>query len=150
MILDKLKNLINYLNIHSAFGLVDEYLIYNDLNKLEPGTYKIDGDKIYIIIAEAKANPDANPKIETHKKYIDIQITIDGSFKLGWKALSDCKDINKEYDSESDYQLFNEEPDFVMNLLPGTFAVYFPEDGHLVYPPEKYVKKAIFKVLVDY
>ena len=150
MIFDELKNFKEYTSLYSGFKLVDEYLSNNDLKLLEPGNYKIDGDKIYIIVVEGKPNPAANPKIEVHRKYIDIQITIEGSFKLGWKELKDCKQINKEYDAESDYMLYDDAPEFATELLPGSFMVFFPDDAHIVYSPETYVKKAIVKVMVDY
>jgi len=42
--------------------------------------------------------------------------------------------------------LFSDTSEFYFKLNPGYFAVFFPGDAHAVFPPDKYVKKAIVKI----
>jgi YhcH/YjgK/YiaL family protein len=147
MILDKLSNAKKYYSFHPLFKEAFEYLNQPEFKSLAAGTYKIQGDDLYVIIADDKAR-DHDAKLEAHKKYIDIQVTLDGAFNIGWRALSECSSLHKEYDAENDYMLYADTYDFSMTLTPDTFAIFYPEDAHAPNAPKDFVKKAIVKVAV--
>ncbi len=148
MIIDNQEYLEKYLSLNQYFKELIDYLIHTDLTKLSAGTYKICGDDLYLIISESF--PDTLPLIitEAHRKYIDCQIAVVGEFKLGWKALKDCKKIKTEYSEEKEAAFFEDEPEIIVEMKPGMFALLFPQDVHTVYPNNEYLKRAIFKILV--
>lgn len=69
--------------------------------------------------------------LESHIKYIDIQLIVTGEELMECCDIHKCKVLTK-YDKDKDlitYEDFNE-----MNkirLQPGDFAIYFPQDIHL-------------------
>ncbi len=69
--------------------------------------------------------------LESHIKYIDIQLIVTGEELMECCDIHKCKVLEK-YDKEKDlivYENFDE-----MNkirLQPGDFAIYFPQDIHL-------------------
>ena len=149
MILDKLTNFNKYISLNSKFLEVANYLKSNDLLAFQNGEYKISGDDIKLIIAEAKSDINAQVNAEAHRKYIDIQIALNGAFEIGWSPLSECKSVLSEYNSEKDVMFFSDKADLIIPMKQGLFSILFPEDVHSIFPPNDFVKKAIFKVAVD-
>ena len=76
MIVDNLANAANYYNLHPLFKKAFEFIGNLDINNVETGTTEIDGDLLKVTIAEAKLKPAGEAKLETHKKFIDIQIPV--------------------------------------------------------------------------
>lgn len=114
---------------------------------MKDGTYEIDGNDIYLILSTGTSS-DASSKLEAHKKYIDIQVTIDGSFPIGWRSIDSCTVNGSAFNDEKDVQHFADQPEFVVTLSKEMFAVVFPEDAHVGLPPGHHVRKAVVKVAV--
>lgn len=146
MIIDRIENLDSYAVLDSGITKVCEYLMLNDICELPKGKYDIDGDNVFLLIDERFADSLAKPELEAHEKYVDIQYCISGSFSIGYKNISQCLTISKEYDLKNDIVFFADQPDNVIINIPGQFVILFPWDAHLIYPPANSVKKAIFKV----
>jgi biofilm protein TabA len=143
-----IKDAEKYYQLNSKFQKAFDFLKSNDLAKMEAGKYEIDGENIVLIIAEDDARPDFKHQMEVHRKYIDIQLAIEGEFTIAWKHLSDCKSPINEFSEENDAQLFDDPQYFDIKLSSGNFAILFPEDAHGPYPPKEYLKKAVVKVAV--
>ena len=148
MIIDKVENLEKYASINPLFPKVVEFLKANDLNKMEPGKYEIEGKDLFVNIQMAKGKTPAEAVIETHNKMIDIQIPLSDAETFGYTqrdllpdvAYNEDKDITKIPDLAADSYL---------TCMPGMMAIFFPQDGHapcIAGVPE--IKKAIFKVSV--
>jgi YhcH/YjgK/YiaL family protein len=148
MVFAKLEDAKRYYSLNPRFEMVFDYLNNHDLKKMDVGTYEIDGEDAFLIIAEDQANPDHEYFLEIHRRYIDIQLAIEGEFTIAWKHLDDCKHPQSEFDIEKDAQFFSDTQDFDLKMQAGCFAILFPEDAHGPYPPEEYLKKAIVKVAV--
>ena len=147
MILDHLSRAEKYIDVHSSFKHAFDYLKSADLKSLSAGRYDIEGDDLYMIIADDRTGGERR-KLETHRKYIDIQLAIEGSFPLEWHDIDSCKNSDAEYSGESDVQFYNDPPLFTVHIASDMFAVLFPEDAHAPQPPMTAVKKAIVKVAV--
>jgi biofilm protein TabA len=146
MILDTLTNSNRYGSVHPLFAQAFEAL--HNAHTLPPGTHTIDGDNLFIIIAEQQSEPAQNIRLEAHRKYIDIQTALDGSFDIGWRALEQCRILYSDYDTSNDVVLFDDRPDFFAALRPGMMAILFPDDAHAPMPPVGSVRKAVVKVRV--
>lgn len=147
MILDHLSRAEKYFNTHPSFKHAFDYLRTADLRSLPEGRYDIEGEDIYLIIAGDHAGKERR-KLETHRKYIDIQLSIVGSFPLEWHDIDSCRNVAMEYNAKDDVTFYNDPPLFTVHLASDMFAVLFPEDAHAPQPPAETVKKAIVKVAV--
>ena len=110
------------------------------------GKIEVQGDEIFI----NNCNPDLKPAdkqvLEVHRKYIDIQILLEGEETIGWKPLDDCTNVTKPYDEDADCALYDEPGTSYVTLKPGQFAIFWPEDGHQPCIGKGDIHKAIFKV----
>ena len=61
-----------------------DYLKCTDFESMEPGTYPIDGDDIYAEVKDLDTAPAEERKMETHKRYIDVQYVVTGKEKMGF------------------------------------------------------------------
>jgi len=147
MILDKLENYEKYISLHPRFQKAFEFLLNNDLQKLDKDRYEIDGKKIFADIQKKQGK--GFSKLETHNKYIDIQIALNIEDNIGWKYKSDCKNSENGYDSTKDRELFLDKPDFFFKLRKNHFAIFFQDDAHAPLSTKKYLHKIVIKVLIE-
>ena len=146
MIFDSIENLDKYKGFHSGLDKAFDFMEKNDLASLEQGMHEIEGRDIFVISAMATGKAVEDGRLEAHEKYIDIQICLDGVDRIGWRPVSECKEIDSPYDSERDIMFFKERPDTLLNVRKGLFAVFFPEDAHAPEVGEGTLHKIIFKV----
>ena len=148
MIIDKVENLEKYASINPLFPKVVEFLEANDLNKMEPGKYEIEGKDLFVNIQMAKGKTPAEAVIETHNKMIDIQIPLSDAETFGYTQRDLLPDV--AYNEEKDITKIPDlAADSYLTCMPGMMAIFFPQDGHapcIAGVPE--IKKAIFKVSV--
>lgn len=147
MILDSLSRLHNYLPCHRLFSKVLDFINSHNLSDIKIGKVDI-GEGVYVAVSEYPTDDIKNKFIECHRKYIDIQIIIDGVEQIGVCDKNECKIIG-EYDKEKDLEKLAGRTDLI-TLKKGYFAIFFPQDGHMpglrIGNSENRVKKAVFKV----
>ena len=91
MILDSLKNAGLYLSLNPLFKQAFDFVENNDISAFEPGKTIIDSDKLFISVMEIDGKTPETAKLETHNKYIDIQIVLEGNETMGWLDIDNCK-----------------------------------------------------------
>ena len=148
MILDSLKNAASTLALNPLFKQAFDFIQKNDLSKMELGKTIIDGDKLFISVMEIDGKLPEAAKMESHVKYIDIQVVISGVETMGWTAIEHCTEAIEPYNAEKDLQFFADKPSTLITVHPGEFAIFFPEDGHAPGIGNGLIKKAVVKVLV--
>ena len=148
MILDTLQRAHHYEELHPQFARAFALLRSMDLTVLDAGRHEIDGDRIYLSIDHAAGRGTGGARLEHHRRYIDIQVAIEGDEYIGWMPVVCCQDRDGEFDAERDVGFFLEEPHSWLTLRPGTFAIFFPADAHAPLAGSGAIKKAIVKVLV--
>jgi len=147
MILDVLENAHRYLALIRGFAKAFEFLLRPDLQDLPVGRYEIDGDRIYAMVAKEQGRRKEEAQLETHRKYIDIQLVLAGTDTMGWKPLSLCRHPTGDYDQNADIQFFADRPDAWVSVESGAFAVFFPEDAHMPLISPGQIHKVVVKVL---
>jgi biofilm protein TabA len=148
MILDVLENAHRYLALHEKFAKAFDFLLRPDLKELPFGKYEIDADRVYAMVAKDAGRRKEDALLETHEKYIDIQLVLAGTDDMGWKSKSLCKQPTGEYDQKNDEQLFVDKPDAWISTKSGAFAIFFPEDAHMPLISSGHLHKVIVKVAV--
>jgi biofilm protein TabA len=146
MIVDAITNTASFAHL-PWFERIQQFLASTDLDALEPGRVEIDGDRLYAIVADDHAR-DAHPLLEAHRRYIDLQLTVRGSFDVLWRPLSTCTVVEQAYDEENDVLLMGDDAPTRLHLAAGTAAIFFPDDAHAPQPPADIVRKIVFKVHV--
>lgn len=150
MILDVLENAHRYLALHEEFAKAFDFFLRPDLKDLPVGKYEIDADRIYAIVSKEHGRRKEDALLETHEKYIDIQLVLAGTDDMGWKPKSLCKHPFGEYNQKNDEQIFTDEPDAWLSTKNGAFAIFFPEDAHMPLISSGQIHKVIVKVAVDH
>lgn len=150
MIIDKIENAELYYKLGERILKSFNYIKKADLKKLKPGRYDIDGDNIFALISEYQIKPEAEGKLEAHRKYIDIQYVIEGEELMGYAPLGNQKTL-EAYKEENDIVFYKGEK-VLIKVSAGMFAIFFPEDVHMpgiCVDKKSPVKKLVIKIKVD-
>jgi YhcH/YjgK/YiaL family protein len=148
MIVDLLTNATLYLAVHKRLSTAFDYLKKTDLSKVDPGTYEIEGRKVYAMVQQYETKPMEKGRWEAHRRYIDVQYVHQGEERFGYANLRELKPGN--YDDAKDFLSLEGggKGDFFL-VRQGTFVILFPQDGHMpgmaVHTPQP-VKKFVVKV----
>lgn len=145
MILDTLDNLEKYASLNPLFAKAIDYLKNTDLGALEVGKVKLQGDDLVVNVSQTSPKAKEAAKLETHNKYIDIQLPLSGDEVMGYTAGKDLPAV--EYNAEKDITFFEGLAENYFTVKPGMFAIFFPQDGHAPGITDTGVKKIIVKVL---
>ncbi len=145
MVIDKIENLEKYASLNPLFAQAIEFLKSTDLNAHEIGKVKLQGDDLVVNFAQARPKTKEEAKLETHNRFIDIQIPLDGVEVMGYTPRADLPDA--EYNAEKDITFYPGLAESYLTIKPGMFAIFFPEDGHAPGVTSDGVKKVIVKVL---
>ena len=149
MVIDKLENFEHYVALHPLFAVVARYLKEHDLHQMETGKHIIQGDDIYLNLVEAKPKSKEQAKLEAHRDYIDIQLPLSAPESMGYTPTADCQPQDAPFDAENDIIFYEGLAESYIEVRPGMFAIFFPEDGHAPAISASGLKKAIFKVKVS-
>lgn len=149
MILDALENIEKYAALHKGFPEAVKFLLRPDLSELGVGTYEIDGKNVYAMVSKEQGRKKEDAQLETHDKYIDIQLVLKGVDTMGWRTKTMCKSFATEYDPEADIQFFVDTPDVWLPVQSGFFTIFFPEDAHLPLVSIGELHKIVVKVAIE-
>lgn len=149
MILDTLNNSGRIESLHPLFKKAFDYIKSTDFSTVEDGKTALDGDKLTVSVVSLSGKEKAEAAIETHKKYIDIQLPLLGVEKIGWKGGDELQEESVPYNEEQDIAFYVDRPTAYTKIYPGQFAIYFPEDGHAPGIGQGNIRKVIVKVRVE-
>ena len=150
MIIDSIKNAKKYYSVHPSFKAA-----FEALEKIDESTpnerITVDGDNIFINMAEYVNKNVDECAYESHKKYIDIQYVVSGEeyIDLCDQDILECTDNRLDTD---DIAFFRNTDKFSRaDLTEGIFVVIFPGEAHkpCIAPDGKGVKvrKAVAKII---
>lgn len=148
MILSALSQSSRYTTLHPLFQRAFDYIRDTDLYALAPGRYSIAGDDLIAIVEQVPGKTREQARLECHRKYIDIQLVLDGVDEMGWKPLADCLNPVGEHSAEKDIRFFHDAPASWIATPPDHFCIFFPEDAHAPLVSSGQVRKVIFKIAV--
>jgi YhcH/YjgK/YiaL family protein len=131
-----------------------EWLAGEKWKDLPQGTIEIDGSRVYATLSVYQTKPFEDTKYETHRRYADIQIVLEGTEIL---LACDPRALKSSgpYDPQNDFEFFTGSPPGAHRIILNNpaAAVLFPSDAHRpgVAAEEKPapVKKLVVKVYLD-
>ena len=149
MILQSLQASERTETLHPLLKQLFDYVKSHDLTQVPAGRITLDGEKLFINVADATLVEAENQKLEVHRRYIDVHFPLSGAETVGWSALGSLEcESEKPFNAENDFALYNTPADVYFTAQPGQFYVMFPEDAHAPIIGQGKLRKAIAKVLL--
>lgn len=97
---------------------------------LAPGSYKIDGETLFMNVMTFETQPREQKRAELHQRYIDIQILLSGEEIIDFGIQGSAQDATS-YNEEDDYQLTDTITHCqTLSLTPNMFAIFMPYEPH--------------------
>ncbi len=114
------------------------------------GRHDILGDDMFVSVQEYATLPPEQCEFESHRKYIDIQYTIEGAEAIDWCPQSSLR-AKGEFDVPKDLQSWLTPAGAVTRLANhyGQFAIFLSADAHrpkVKCPGHDRVRKLVIKV----
>ncbi len=148
MILSTLADAERYFSLHPLFGHAFGFLRSTDLMALAPGKHAVQGEQLFAIVEACKGRTREVAKLECHRRYIDIQLVLEGLDEMGWKPVSECLSPATDYDEARDIRFFNDTPSSWIATPAGGFCIFFPEDAHAPLVSTGMIRKVVMKIAV--
>ncbi len=148
MIADRLENAAAYQGLSANLRKALEYARAQDLAKLADGKHAIDGDRVFVLMQSYTTKPEIEARLEAHRKYIDIQLVVEGREVIYWAPIQGLE-ADGAYSDERDIIFFKGGVPGAVALTAGCFAVFYPQDAHKPcchWGAPAPVRKAVFKV----
>lgn len=104
---------------------------------------------VYAMVAEGENLLYEDGMVEAHRRYIDVQILLEGGETVYYADIDTLK-LKEPYNETADYEMY-EKGGQPVRIEPGMFYFVFPHDGHMpsrqLDGPGKY-RKIILKIRV--
>ena len=149
MIFSTLVSADRFVTLHPLFSRALGFIRSTNLLTLAPGTHPIIDEQLFAIVEQTAGRSREQAQLECHRKYIDIQLVLEGVDEMGWKALQDCHQPVADYSAEQDIQFFYDAPATWVVTPPNHFCIFFPEDAHAPLVSTGNIRKVIFKIAVN-
>jgi YhcH/YjgK/YiaL family protein len=111
--------------------------------------HTIEGEQLFAIVEACAGRTRAEAKLECHRRYIDIQLVLEGIDEMGWKPLVECVGPATDYDAARDIQFFDDAPASWIATPPGSFCLFFPDDAHAPLVSTGMIRKVVLKIAVQ-
>lgn len=96
------------------------------------GIYELRQRRMYVNVHGYDTRPRADCRYESHRVYVDLQYCISGGEIIEWHPLEHLLPKD-QYDNTKDVVHYAPPalPQAAIRLSPGTFAIFFSDDGHM-------------------
>ena len=149
MIVDTLARGGLYAPLHPHFARAFRFLAGSGVASLPAGRHEIDGERLFAIVSRSPGRRREEGRLETHDRYIDIQYVFSGSDEMGWKPREALRLPAGPHSTEKDIRFYEDDPDGWFPVREGSFALFFPGDGHLPLVSDGEIGKVVVKVAVE-
>jgi YhcH/YjgK/YiaL family protein len=153
MIYDRIEHMDPYgqpgTRLHQALAWLK-----NLRNPPPDGRVEIDGERLFASFSAYATSPREERRFEAHRKYIDVQMVLEGEEAIDVSLESDLAPL-EAYDPEKDVAFLAPPPPHLCSTLAmksGRVAVFFPQDAHRPgcnLRGGSKVRKIVIKVLID-
>ena len=148
MIVTTIDKLTKYNEIPYAQDIVD-FLADFRKGEMAPGRYDIHGDDLFAAVSRYDTEPDGDRVFENHKKYIDLQIVLDGKEEIQWADTKTLTMVSEGFSKGGDIAFYKGAA-MGYTLLGGEQCVIlFEEDAHkpnVLHEKSENVLKVVFKI----
>ena len=121
-----------------------------DPQKMEPGRYEVEGDKLFYLVQDVELRTMEESRAEAHRQYADIQIPCSTNERYGFALPQPELPIADDQLQEKDLAFFpTPVGESFINITPGMYLVFLPNElyGHCVAIGNKrIISKKVMKV----
>ena len=108
-----------------------KHLQATDFAALPAGNYDLQGKDIYVQVIDLTTKPVEETRPEVHRKYIDVQFLCRGRERIGVAEDTGRNAVAEDAMVERDIRFYEGmENESTLEMVPGSFAVFFPYDAH--------------------
>lgn len=153
MLLFPLADSGRHAGLHPLFPVAFSWLADPANRLMADGRYAIRGEDLFVIAEGGTTHDPATRRFESHRRYIDIQVSLDGGEVMEWTPVAGLQvDLDFQPDGDIAFYRQPDRPVTRLAVLPGSAAVFFPSDAHkpvlhLGATPTPF-RKLVFKVAV--
>lgn len=148
MIITKIEKLDAYKALNGDFERAVAFAA--TLFDKKPGRYDCD-ERVFAFVQEGVTKSWKESRFEAHRKYLDIQMVLEGEEEVIWQALDQLV-TDSPFDEDGDVGFYTGEGNRIA-MKAGDTYIAFPEDGHMpcVFTTDgaKQYKKIVVKVPVS-
>ena len=130
-----------------------KHLQNTDFTKLAAGPYDLQGKDIYVQVIDMETKAEEAAKPEVHRKYIDVQYSPQGREIIGFARDTGRNRVAEDLLENRDLLFYEQlENESRLVMLPGSFAIFFPEDVHrpgIQCGEKAAIRKIVIKVKLD-
>lgn len=150
MVIAHLNDSERYASLHPLFKQLFDYVKSHDLSQVPAERITLDGERLFINVADPTLKDPENQVLEVHRRYIDVHFPLTGEEIMGWSPMSvlTTESVNP-FNEEDDYEIYAEQAQSYHTIHPGEFAIVWPEDAHAPIIGKGTLRKLIAKVLID-
>lgn len=134
-----------------------EYCRNVDVKNMHEGKYQM-GEKsikdFLVIFCERVTGPHDEKLPEVHRKYAELQYVVEGQEYIGYYPDLGDNEVIKDEIKEKDVLFYKENSnasELMLPMIPGTYAIFFPEDVHRPWcemGENKNIKKIVVKIRI--
>ncbi|MBB6430983.1 YhcH/YjgK/YiaL family protein [Algisphaera agarilytica] len=117
-----------YAELHPLLGEAFVALRSFDLTTPD-GKIEIRGDDLFLNVERYTTQPAEDRRFESHRAYLDVQAIFTGRESIYVEPIERL-DVTEPFDAERDVAFYTGPHETRLDLQPGDFAIFFPEDGH--------------------
>ena len=130
MIIDHIRNKAKYQAVPWLLEALEAMESITETD-FQPGQIIIDEDRLFLNCIAYNSKKQEECFFESHEKYTDVHFILAGEETLGHTEVNQLKTI-REYLSEDDAELYEGSIETQIKMTPGWFAVFLPNEPHLV------------------
>lgn len=127
---------------------VFKFLSDSDLVNMPTGKYPIDGDNCFVNVTDSKTKSPEVSKIESHKKYIDLQYIVTDCERMGLVSPEDAT-VSEPYNPKKDVAFYKSDKIKYHTSSGNIFFLLFPDNYHQAsvwVKGENTVRKIVVKI----
>jgi biofilm protein TabA len=107
------------------------YVMQQKPESLATGRYASDNDKMFFMVQEPNLRTLETSRSEAHNNYADIQIPLTAGERYGISLPEPGLVATEDLLAQKDVAYYqNPANEFFVDILPGTYAVFFPHELH--------------------
>lgn len=150
MILAHLNDSDRYASLHPLFKQLFDYVKAHDFTHVPAERIVLDGDRLFINVADVTLKSPEEQVLEVHRRYIDVHFPLSREEIMGWSSLSVlATESMQPFNEEDDFAVYAERAQSYLTIHPGEFVIVWPEDAHAPIIGQGALRKLIAKVCID-